>query len=83
MKEEPDNKGEITKPEWLLGRTTKKLGQRRNIDGYGKRSHKKAIWQEKEEPTWTKGWRQGVARSQKYPFKATFKEIRPKEIQTF
>ena len=80
MEGEPNNKNRITKTEWLSRRITKELEQSKNINGYGKRSYKKAVQQEKKKPIRIKGWRQHVAGSQKYPLKMTLKETRPKEI---
>ena len=80
MERKPDNKNRITKTEWVSRRTTKKLEQSKNIDGYSKRSYEKAIWQKEKKSTRIEGWKQYVARSQKYPFEVTFKNIRPKEI---
>ena len=83
MEGEPDYKNRITRIGQLPRRTIKKLEQSKEINVYSKRGHEEAVWQEKKESTRTEGWRQYMAGSQKYPFKAIFKEIGPKEIQTF
>ena len=43
MEGESDNKDRITKTKWLPRRITKKLGQSKNINRYGKRSYEKAV----------------------------------------
>ena len=42
MEGKPDNKDGISKTEQLFRRTTKELGQSKNINRYGKRSHEEA-----------------------------------------
>ena len=44
---------------------------------------KPAVWQEKTKPTRTKGRRQCVVESQKYPVKLTLKEAGPEKIWIF
>ena len=82
MERELNCGNEITKTGRLPWRTTKKLGQSKNINEYSKRSYEEAVQQENKKPTRTEDWRQHVARSQEYLFKVTFKETRPKEIWT-
>ena len=43
MKEEPDNKDRITKTGNFPQGTTMQLGNSKNINGKGKRSHEKAV----------------------------------------
>ena len=44
-------------------------------NGRGIEEHEKAIWQEKAKSLKTEGWRQHVAREQKYPIELTLKEV--------
>ena len=48
-----------------------------------KEAMKKQFDKKRRKPQKIKGWRQYVAKSQKYPFEVTFKNIGPKEIQIF
>jgi len=45
-------------------------------NGRGTEEHKKTIQQEKAKSSRIEGWRQHVAREQKYPIKLTLKEVR-------
>ena len=56
-------------------RITKELGTGYKGNRRGIEEHKKAIWQEKTKSSRTEGWRQHVAREQKYPIKLTLKEV--------
>ena len=43
MEGKPDNKDRITKTKQLPRRIIKKLGQSKNINGYGKKNHEEAV----------------------------------------
>ena len=56
-------------------RTTEELGTGYKSNERSTEEHKKAIQQEKVKSSRTEGWRQHVARKQKYPIKSTLKEV--------
>ena len=83
IEERPNNKDRITKTRNFPWETIEKLGSSKDIDGNSKKSHKKAIWQEKMKFTKTKTRRQHIVWSQKYLIGRTFKEARLEKIWIF
>ena len=56
-------------------RTTEELGTGYKDNKRSTEEHEKAIQQEKAKFSRTEGWRQCVAKEQKYPIKSTLKEV--------
>ena len=80
MKRRSNNQNGITKAGDF---SQEKLENSKNINEKDKKSHKKAVWQEK-----TKFWRveargQYVVGGQKYSIEMTFKKAEPKKILIF
>ena len=50
MERESDSKNRIAKAERFLWETTKKLGNSKEVNGNGKRSYEKVVWQKKTKP---------------------------------
>jgi len=59
----------------ILNWNTEELGTGEKSNEGGIRKHKKAIQQEKKEPSRIEGWRPCVARKQEHPIESTLKEV--------
>ena len=79
MERKPDCKNRTTKAGRFPGKITKKLGQSKEVYKNNTRKHEEIIWQEEKKLSRAKSWRKYAVGS-KYPFKQTFKEVRPKKI---
>ena len=73
----------VSKTRRIPHRTTKKLERSYEVNRNNIENYKETIQQEVKELLRTMGWRQYMAREQKYSLKQTFKEAGPKKIQTF
>ena len=75
MKRRPCGTVRDSKSGRVYCRTTEELEIGHKDNGRGIEEHEKAIWQEKAKSLKTEGWRQHVAREQKYPIELTLKEV--------
>ena len=60
----------------ILNWNIEELGTGEESNGESIRKHKKAIRQEKKEPSRAEGWQPCVVREQEHPIEPTLKEVR-------
>ena len=80
MERQPSSTNRVSEIRRISYRTIKKLERGHEVNGSGSKEYEEAIWQEMKESSRIEGWRQCVAREQKYPCEQTLKEVGPKKI---
>jgi len=80
MKRQPCSTVRDSKSRRVSCRATEELETGYKGNGKSTEEYEKTIQQEKVKSSRTEGWRQHVARKQKYPLKSTLKEVGQQKI---
>ena len=80
MERQPSSTNKVFEIRRISYRTIKKLEKGYKVNRSGSKEYEEAIWQKMKKSLRIEGWRQCVAREQKYPFEQTLKEVGPKKI---